>query len=85
MIQSIEPDQEDTRPSEPDVLQLESKRLLLRAFPHQAKSIELATVRRNHEHATKLMCLDCAGGDRDAIRSCSGLGCPLWQVRPYRD
>ena len=80
MIQAIE----DTRPSEPDVLQLESKRLLSKAFPHQAKAIVKAVLERDAVSAVKLMCLDCSNNDPGAIRACSGLGCPLWQVRPYR-
>jgi hypothetical protein len=34
--------------------------------------------------AIKAMCLTCVGYDREAIRTCTGYSCPLWQYRPFQ-
>lgn len=32
----------------------------------------------------KAFCLECVGGDRDAIRTCTGYACPIWEYRPFQ-
>ena len=34
--------------------------------------------------AIKAQCAECNGFDRDAIRECSCVACPLWMFRPYQ-
>jgi hypothetical protein len=34
--------------------------------------------------AIKLFCLECVGGEKAKVASCTDHGCPLYPVRPYR-
>lgn len=29
-------------------------------------------------------CMECMGWDREAVKGCTGLACPLWAYRPFR-
>ena len=35
--------------------------------------------------AVKAFCLECLGWDRNEVSRCTGLACPLWQYRPFRE
>lgn len=34
--------------------------------------------------AVDASCAECCGYDRDAVRSCPAVACPLWSVRPWQ-
>jgi len=34
--------------------------------------------------AIKAFCLECVGWEKEEVRLCTGLACPLWPYRPYR-
>lgn len=34
--------------------------------------------------AVKAFCLQCTGYDRDSVRNCTALACPLWAYRPFQ-
>lgn len=35
-------------------------------------------------NAVKAKCLDCTCNQRDEVRNCTAVTCPLWIVRPYQ-
>ena len=46
---------------------------------------ELRKVRLTRASAIKAFCRECLAGDVKAIRDCTGIYCPLYPFRPYRN
>lgn len=53
--------------------------LILRDLPESVLGVVLAV-----RGAIKAKCLKCTGGQRQVVKECSALGCPLWGHRPYQ-
>jgi hypothetical protein len=39
---------------------------------------------RSLRAAIDALCAECCGYDRDAVRTCAAVACPLWRVRPWQ-
>lgn len=40
---------------------------------------------KSRRAAMHAFCLECCGGDKDAICHCTAPACPLWPYRPYQN
>ena len=54
------------------------KPLYLRAL------LSAATGRGSMRQAIKAHCLECCGWQRNEVRDCTSIACPLWDYRPYQ-
>lgn len=60
--------------------------LILRDLPESVRGVVLAAYlgKPSPRGAIKAKCLECTGGQRQVVKECSALGCPLWRYRPYQ-
>lgn len=49
------------------------------------KTYAKAITGRSRKAAMKAQCLECYGWEREEVRNCTDLACPLYSYRPYRD
>lgn len=58
--------------------------LRLSGVPTSLRSIYKKGFSGSKANALKAKCLECSCNQREEIRSCTVVRCPLWEVRPYR-
>jgi hypothetical protein len=57
----------------------------LAQIPESQQQIYLRAVKgKNRAAAVKAFCYECCGNEREEVRLCTDLGCPLWLYRPGR-
>ena len=61
--------------------------LILLGLPKSVRRVVLAAYlgKPSLRGAIKAKCLECTGGQRQVVKECSSLGCPLRRYRPYQD
>ena len=52
--------------------------------PQSVTNVYLKAYNGSKASAVKAKCLDCTCDQRDEIRNCEAVTCPLWSVRPYQ-
>ena len=73
------------RRSDPDPLRTTAIRVRLSQTPKSYRATYLRAVSgKSIRAAVNANCVMCCGYERDAVRTCSALSCPLWPYRPYQ-
>lgn len=52
--------------------------------PSNRGIVQRAWSGKSRRAGVQAFCLECVGEDKDAIRHCTALACPLWPYRPYQ-